>query len=159
MNPTIRNWFTALSIVAALSGTVVLAPNTAHAQSQAQQAVGNTVVANALIQFESMTLWQSMRPSWRDQRSSWMAQVRAATTASALAALMVEFETIMTWEAMAPRWHQERPTWIATARAATTPHAVAQELLALEAATTWLAVNREHWSAVRAAWVAQLRAL
>ena len=157
---TVRSWMVGISLLAGLLGAAALAPSTAHAQEVvALQSQGISTVANALIQFETATRWESMRPRWRQRRSAWISEVRAASSPQQLAALTVELETIMTWQAMYPRWRQERPGWLARGRAAASEHDVAQLLIALEAATTWNAMFENRWRPVRANWLATLRAV
>lgn len=157
---SIRFWAAGVSLLVALSLGGGFTASIAEAQPLGViQARQTTVIANALISFETATRWESMAPAWRARRTGWIARVRAATTPAELAALTVEVETIMTWEAMYPRWRAERAPWLARARVAVAPHEVAQTLLALEAATTWNGMYRERWAPVRGAWVAALRTI
>ena len=155
-----RTWIVALSVLSALAGGLTLQPRTAQAQEVMElQSAGTTAVANALIQFETATRWESMAPAWRGRRGPWIARVRAATTPAQLGALTLELETIMTWEAMYPRWRGERGPWVARAGAVATEHDAAQLLISLEAATTWNAMFENRWRAVRAGWLAGLQGI
>ena len=157
---SIRTWAVTVTVAAAMSGGLFLRTDAACAQELQQLQAGQIqTVANALIQFETATRWESMQPSWRARRAPWIARVRSAVTAQQLAALTLELETIMTWEAMYPAWRTERPGWVARTRAATSFHDVAQLLLALEVATTWAAMYEDRWRPARSAWMASLNAI
>lgn len=162
MSKRIRSWLLSVSLLAALAGVVAVAPSSAQAHAQAavsKQGPQLAVLANALIQFETATRWESMAPSWRGRRDGWIARVRSAGSPAQLAALTIELETIMTWEAMYPQWRQQRAPWLQRTGSSATNHDVAQALIALEAATTWNAMFENRWRAVRAGWVAQLQGI
>ena len=58
--------------------------------------------------------WGAVNDSWRQERPTWVAQLRAAQTEAEVARALLRLEAVTKWEAVTPAWRTRRTPWVAS---------------------------------------------
>jgi hypothetical protein len=126
---------------------LALAPALASAQS----------LANLLLEVETATPWVALEDGWRERRTGWLEEVKAARgNAAQLAALMREYEQNIKFAAQQESWHADRGEWVEQASGCKKAACLRKLLLELEGSLLGSAMDAD-WGRRRSAWAAEVK--
>jgi hypothetical protein len=66
-----------------------------------------------MLALENAMTWRSVDAAWRQRRDGWISEMRAASSARAVARGLLELEQITLWTAVDKDWRVLRDPWVA----------------------------------------------
>ncbi|MBN1532939.1 MAG: hypothetical protein JXA20_09775 [Spirochaetes bacterium] len=118
----------------------------------------NSRFGQLLIELETSVKWNAQTQQWRNRRTAWIHQVKAADNVGQMRGLLLEFEQQIKWDAQYPQWKNQRNGWMQTVNRAQTQSQLAHTLLTVEASIKYEA-QTPNWKSRRQGWINNVNAL